>query len=142
MKETLVQSGKSKTVLGLDLISIAHWFADEAKAAFLAQNEIEIADQVKNLWVPDNMLNGNCQRMSFKIYPLPFPSIEALRKIWPLKDEREISIHIREGKAVFSVDCFGFVNWVRITDVPELYDDLLKHYDFNDADEPKAVFND
>jgi hypothetical protein len=136
MREALLQVGSSETVWGMDLKSVAPWLIEEIKLEFLVNGDANLVDQVEKLWVQSYRLHGNRSLMDFKIYPVPFPSVEDLKKVWPLKDERKISIGVRDGEVTFSLDCFGYVQWITVKDVPELYEDLEKHYQFYDGATP------
>lgn len=141
MKEIVEQLGTSKMISGMDLLTVAPWFVKDVESGLLRSGETEVSNQVHKLWIKSNILGGTADRMSFGIFPLPFPSFNDLGKIWPLKDERKVTVNVHGGLVTFSIDCFGFIERAEISNVPMLYDALSNHFSFSAGEVPPSPFS-
>lgn len=87
--------------------------------------ELETCMQLENVMVPLQNIKGSEREFSFMAYPVPRLTREQREKM-EVRDFRSITVRLRAGRIQIGFDVFEQINWLSVSDIPELYLDLKR----------------
>ena len=94
-------------------------------ATHLESSDQDIVQQLHNVLVVSQVINGDPANFSFMAYPVPRLTFEQ-RQLMDLQGARSVNVDIPESHIRIDLDDFGKINWFYITNLPEMYVALRK----------------
>lgn len=94
-------------------------------ATHLESSDQDIVQQLHNVLVVSQVINGDPANFSFMAYPVPRLTFEQ-RQLMNLQGARSVNVDLPESRIRIDLDDFGKINWFYITNLPEMYVALRK----------------
>jgi hypothetical protein len=88
--------------------------------------ERDLADQLSEVFVPPQVLNGSPHMFSFLAYAVPRLNFEQ-RRTRVFADTRSVAMDLAQGHVRIDIDEFGMINWFYTTALPQMFDELVSH---------------
>lgn len=86
----------------------------------------DIVQQLNDILVASQVLNGTPENFSFMAYPVPRLTFEQ-RQLMDMQGTTSINVDLQESHIRIDLDDFGKINWFYITNLPEMYAALQKY---------------
>lgn len=110
---------------GSHLTEISARFAEELIRCLNEAAHHEVAAQVNSLVVPDQSLAGTADDFSFLVYPYPVLTKEQ-RGLLAFDERENLQPRVFDGLVEFDLDGFGFINWMYVKGLPDVWQAFLR----------------